>query len=91
MRSSLRPSKLGTLNEGHTLNAMRLIALVLIVAGVLALVYGGFSYTKDTQHTKLGPIEFTVKDQERVNVPVWVGVGAVAIGTVLLLLRGRKS
>ena len=59
--------------------------------GVLALVYGGFSYTKDTQHTKLGPIEFTVKDQERVNVPVWVGVGAVAIGTVLLLLRGRKS
>ena len=46
---------------------MRLIALVLIVAGVLALVYGGFSYTKDTQHTKLGPIEFTVKDQERVN------------------------
>ena len=73
------------------MNAMRLIALVLIVAGVLALVYGGFSYTKDTQHTKLGPIEFTVKDQEWVNVPVWVGVGAVAIGTVLLLLRGRKS
>ena len=70
---------------------MRLIALVLIVAGVLALVYGGFSYTKDSETTKLGPIEFTVKDQERVNVPVWVGVGAVAIGTVLLLLRGRKS
>ncbi len=73
------------------MNAMRIVALVLIVAGVLALVYGGFSYTKETQHTKLGPIEFTVKDQERVNVPVWVGVGAIGIGTLLLLLRSRKS
>ena len=73
------------------LNAVRIVALVLIVAGVLALVYGGFSYTKETQHTKLGPIEFTVKDQERINVPAWAGVGAIAIGTVLLLLRSRKS
>jgi drug/metabolite transporter (DMT)-like permease len=73
------------------LNALRIAALALIVAGVLALVYGGFSYTKDTQHTKLGPIEFTVKDQERVNVPVWAGVGAIAVGTVLLLLPRRKS
>lgn len=73
------------------LNALRVAALTLIVAGVLALVYGGFSYTKDTQHTKLGPIEFTVKDQERVNLPVWAGVGAIAIGTALLLLPRRKS
>jgi hypothetical protein len=58
--------------------------------GVLALVYGGFSYTKNTDTTKLGPIEFTVKDRERVNVPVWVGVAAIGAGTVLLLLPMRR-
>ncbi len=72
------------------MNVIRIGALGCIVAGVLALVYGGFTYTKETHETKLGPIEFTVKDQERVNVPVWAGVGAIAIGTVLLLLPGRK-
>jgi len=72
------------------MNALKLVALGLIVAGVLALVYGGFSYTKDTQTTKLGPIEFTVKDRERVNVPVWAGIAAIGAGTVLLLVPNRK-
>jgi len=67
-----------------------MIAIALIAVGVLALVYGGFSYTKNTETTKLGPVEFTVKDRERVNVPVWVGVAGVVIGTVLLLLPNRK-
>jgi uncharacterized membrane protein YidH (DUF202 family) len=72
------------------LSAAKIIALVLIAGGVLALVYGGFSYTKSTETTKLGPIEFTVKDRERVNVPVWVGVAAIGAGTVLLLLPTRR-
>jgi len=72
------------------LNAIKVAAVALIVAGVLALVYGGFSYTKDSQTTKLGPMEFTVKDRERVNVPVWVGVGAIGVGTVLLLVPKRR-
>jgi len=66
-------------------------AAVLIVAGVLGLLYGGFSYTKETHEAKLGPIELTVKDKETVNIPVWAGVGTIAIGGVLLLLGGRKS
>ena len=72
------------------MNVIKVLGIGLIVAGVLALVYGGFSYTKETHETKLGPIEFTVKDQERVNLPVWAGVGAIAIGSVLLLLPARK-
>ena len=72
------------------MNAIKVAAVALIVAGVLALVYGGFSYTKDSQTTKLGPMEFTVKDRERVNVPVWVGVGAIGVGTVLLLVPKRR-
>jgi hypothetical protein len=73
------------------LNAGKLAGIVLIVAGVLALVYGGFSYTKDTHEAKLGPIELAVKDKQTVNIPVWAGVGAIVIGGALLLLGGRKS
>jgi uncharacterized membrane protein YidH (DUF202 family) len=73
------------------MNAVKIAAIVLIVAGVLGLVYGSFSYTKDTHEAKLGPIELSVKDKQTVNVPVWAGVGAIVIGGVLLLLGSRKS
>jgi hypothetical protein len=63
----------------------------LIVAGILGLAYGSFSYTKQTHDVKMGPIEMSVKERETVNVPVWAGVGAIAIGAALLLLGGRKG
>ena len=62
------------------MNNVKLVALVLIVAGVLGLAYGSFSYTKETQEVKLGPLEFSVKEKQTVNVPVWVGVGAIVAG-----------
>jgi hypothetical protein len=65
------------------------IALVLVVAGVLALLYGGFTYTKKTHQTKIGPIEFAIKDKETVNVPVWAGVGAIVVGGALLFTRAK--
>ena len=73
------------------MSAVKIMAILLIVAGVLGLVYGSFSYTKETQEVKLGPIELSVKDKETVNVPIWAGVGAIAVGGVLLLLAARKS
>ena len=73
------------------MNAVKIVAIVLIVGGVLALVYGGFSYTKDTTQMKLGPIELSVKEKQTVNVPVWAGVGAIVIGGALLLFGGRKG
>jgi TRAP-type C4-dicarboxylate transport system permease small subunit len=73
------------------MNAKRLIAIALIVAGVLALVYGGFSYTKDTTAVKLGPIELSVKEKKTVDLPMWLGVGAIAVGGLLLVLGGKKG
>jgi multidrug transporter EmrE-like cation transporter len=73
------------------MNPVKIAAIVLIVAGVLGLMYGSFSYTKETHEVKLGPIELSVKDKETVNVPVWAGVGAIAIGGVLLFFGGKKS
>jgi len=69
------------------MNAVKLLAIVLIAAGSLGLIYGGFTYTKDTQQAKLGPLELTVKDTETVNVPIWVGVVAIVAGGALLIVR----
>lgn len=65
---------------------MKLFAIVLLVAGILALAYGGFSYTKETHEAKLGPIELSVQDKERVNIPMWAGLAAVGAGAVMLLV-----
>jgi len=75
---------------GEEMNAVKIAAFVLILGGVLGLVYGNFSYTKETHEAKLGPIELSVKDKQTVNVPVWAGVGAIAIGGVLLVFGGKK-
>ncbi len=73
------------------MNSTRLIAVALIVAGVLGLAYGGFSYTKDTTAVKLGPLELSVKEKKNVNVPMWAGVGAIVIGGVLLVMGNKKG
>jgi multidrug transporter EmrE-like cation transporter len=72
------------------MNAFKILAIILVVAGVLGLVYGSFSFTKETHKVDLGPIDVSVKEKERVNVPVWAGVGAIAAGVVLLLVGARR-
>ena len=69
------------------MNAIKVMAIVLIVAGALGPAYGSFSYTKETQEVKLGPLELSVKNKETVNIPVWAGVGAIAAGLLLLVVR----
>lgn len=72
------------------MSGVKIAAILLIVAGILGLVYGGFSYTKGSHDAKVGPIELSVKDRQRVNVPVWAGVGAIVAGGALLVFGGRK-
>jgi hypothetical protein len=67
----------------------QILAILLIVGGVLALAYRGFSYTKETHEAKIGPLELEVKEKEYVDLPVWVGAGAVLAG-VVLLVTGKK-
>ena len=72
------------------MNAMKMLGIVLVVGGVLGLMYGGFTYTKETHETKIGPIVLSVADKETVNVPIWAGVGAVVIGGLLLAFGNKK-
>lgn len=72
------------------MKGIRIAAIVLIVAGILGLAYGSFSYTRETHQAKLGPIELSVKEKETVNIPMWAGIGAIVIGGVLLVAgRGK--
>jgi LPXTG-motif cell wall-anchored protein len=73
------------------MNGVKLAALALIVAGALALAYGGFSYTSETHQAKIGPLNLSVEETQTVNVPVWAGIGAMLIGGALLVFGSRKN
>ena len=72
------------------MSTTKIVGIILIVAGTLGLIYGGFSYTKEKHDVKLGPLEFSVVEKEQVNVPIWAGAGAIAIGVALILFGGKK-
>lgn len=72
------------------MNGLRVIALVLIVGGALALAYGGFSYTKDETAAKIGSLELSVKEKKSVNIPAWLGVAGIVGGLLVLVGAGRR-
>ena len=73
------------------MNSMKILGIALIAGGILGLVYGGFTYTKETHETKIGPLVLSITDKETVNVPIWVGVGAIVIGGLILGFGNRKG
>ena len=73
------------------MSAVKIVAIVLIIAGLLGLAYGSFSYPRETQEAKIGPLELSIKDTQTVYVPVWASVAAIVAGGGLLLLASKKS
>ena len=73
-------------SEGVYVKKSKILGIILIVTGILALVYGNFTFTRETHEAKIGPIELTVKDKEKVEVPTWAGIASIVAGSVLLLL-----
>lgn len=72
------------------MNAIKIMALALMLGGTLGLVYGGFSYTKDTTVLKVGSIELTAKEKETINIPLWAGIAAIFAGGVLLVMGSKR-
>ena len=72
------------------MSPVKIIGIVLIVAGAIALAYGGFSFTKETHKAEIGPLSLSVKEKENVNVPQWAGIAAIVAGAVMLVVGGKK-
>lgn len=73
------------------MNVMRIVGAIVLVLGILGLVYGGFTYTKETHDANLGPIEIEIKDKETVGIPIWLSVVVTVAGAALLVFgRGKK-
>jgi len=73
------------------MNVLRITAIMLIIVGILGLVYGSFTYTKETHNAKIGSIDLSIKEKETVNIPVWAGAGAIAFGSLLLLFGNKRD
>ena len=67
----------------------RTIGIILLVAGLLGLAYGGFTYTKDTHKADVGPLHLSVEEKEHVNIPMSLGIGLLVVGGLLVLVRRK--
>jgi len=72
------------------MSATKLIGILLIVAGILALAYGGFTYTRHTSTADVGPVHLSVQHRETVAIPVWAGIAVIVVGGVLIAVEGRR-
>lgn len=72
------------------MSKIKIAAIIFIIVGTLGLIYGQFTYTKETHEAKVGPLEIQVKEKKTLDIPTWAGVGAIAAG-VVLLLKDKKS
>ncbi|MDO8272802.1 MAG: hypothetical protein Q7U82_12955 [Gammaproteobacteria bacterium] len=72
------------------MSMQKLLAIVFIGAGIMGLIYGGFSFTKETHEAELGPLSMSIDEKEYVSVPVWAGIASIVIGTGLLLMRKQS-
>jgi hypothetical protein len=68
------------------MNPLKIVAIVLILAGAAALAFGGFSFTKETHKAEIGPIKLSVTEKENVNIPLWAGIAAIVAGVVMLVI-----
>lgn len=71
------------------MNKIKILAILLIVSGILGSIYTSFSYTKQTDEVKLGPIEMSIEQKKTVEIPIWVSVGAIVVGSLLLISNKR--
>ena len=72
------------------MSPIRVLGLVLVVAGALMLVYGGFSYTQDNTAVKIGPVELSVKEKKNVDFPLWAGIGVLVVGGLMVVMGGKR-
>jgi hypothetical protein len=73
------------------LNPIRLVGIVLVVAGILGLIYGSFSFTQEKTVVKVGSVELNAKEDKTVDIPMWAGIGAIVVGGLMLVMGGKRA
>ena len=73
------------------MNPIKIIAALLIIAGVVGLAYGSFSYKQNTTVAQVGPISINAQETHTVNVPVWAGIGGILVGGLLFAFGGKRG
>jgi uncharacterized membrane protein YidH (DUF202 family) len=91
VRSAGSDRSIGAAFRRENMNALKMAGIALIVVGILGLVYGSFSFTRETHEAKIGSLELSLKERQTVNVPVWAGVGAIVVGGALLFFGGKRG
>ena len=71
------------------MNARQIVAIVLIIAGILGLVYKGFSYTHDTHEARVGSLQLSVSHRDRVDIPMWASIAGIVVGVGLLVTKSN--
>jgi uncharacterized membrane protein YphA (DoxX/SURF4 family) len=72
------------------MNITRIIGIILIVAGIAGIATGGFSFTKETQKAKIGPLELSVKEKQNVPFPLWASIATIVVGGALVIFGGKR-
>ena len=72
------------------MNATKIIGIALIVAGLLGAALGGFSFTENTHQASIGPINFSVAEEKKVNIPLWASLAAIVAGAAVLVIGAKR-
>jgi drug/metabolite transporter (DMT)-like permease len=69
---------------------IKIAGTALIIAGIVFLAFGSFSYPKKSEQVKLGPVELSVTENKTINIPTWLGASVLIVGALLLLAGNKK-
>ena len=72
------------------MNGVKIIGIILILAGVLGVATGGFSFTQETHKASLGPINLSVEEKKDVNIPLWASIAAIVAGAAVLVAGSKR-
>lgn len=72
------------------MNSIKIIGVVLIVAGLLGVSLGGFSFKKETHKASLGPINLSVAEEKNVDIPLWASIAAIVAGAAVLVVGSKR-
>ena len=71
------------------MGGVKILGVILLVAGILGLAIGHFEYTKETHEGQLGPFKFSVSEKETAVIPSWASIAVIVVGAVLLVVNRK--